>query len=119
MIRALLANGAPALSIDLSTATTTVLGVIGGGLIAVVWYFLRREFARNDEAHRDLRADIRAVATDVKAVETDVKQLLAGQGRIEGALGVLIGERAAGGSAGASPPAGAPFYDTSRPEGRH
>ena len=40
-------------------------------LFGIIAWFLRREITRNDDAHRELRAD-------VKVVETDVKKLLAG-----------------------------------------
>ena len=66
----LAANAAPSISIELGAAVAWLLGalVILFGIIA---WFLRREITRNDDAHRELRADI-------KVVETDVKELLAG-----------------------------------------
>ena len=62
-------------------------------LIAIIGFFLHRELKANDQAHRDLRGDIKTVDTnlrgdiktvdtnlrgDIKAVEADVKKLLAG-----------------------------------------
>lgn len=53
-----------------SAATTVVLGIIAG-LLAVIAYFLNREMKNNDQAHRELRAD-------VETVESDIEKLLAG-----------------------------------------
>ena len=64
----------------------TILLAAIGILSEVVAYFLRRELKSNDAAHR-------ALTGDVKTVESDVKKLLAGQGRIEGALNALLHQR--------------------------
>ena len=69
---------APAITSELSAATTAVLGIIAV-LFTVIAYFLRRELNANDAAHTELRGD--------------VKKLLAGQGRIEGTLEILTGRR--------------------------
>ena len=66
----LAANAAPAISIELGAAVAWLLGALVV-LFGVIAWFLRREITRNDDAHRELRADI-------KVVETDVKKLLAG-----------------------------------------
>ena len=66
----LAANVAPSISIELGAAVAWLLGALVF-LFGVIAWFLRRELTRNDEAHRELRADI-------KVVETDVKKLLAG-----------------------------------------
>ncbi len=66
----LVANAAPSISIELGAAVAWLLGVLVV-LFGIIAWFLRREVTRNDEAHRELRAD-------VKVVETDVKKLLAG-----------------------------------------
>ena len=60
---------------------TGLLGAIALLIGAVVW-FLRRELAKNDKAHAELRGDIRIV-------ETDIKKLLEGLGRVEGTLNKL------------------------------
>ena len=86
------AQAAPAVTIELPAAVSAAAWVITvllagiGVLSGVAAYFLRRELASNDAAHRELKADIRTV-------ETDVKKLLAGQGRIEGALNALLNQR--------------------------
>jgi len=64
------AAAAPPITIQLPTATTVVLSIIAG-LLAVIAYFLNRELKNNDQAHRELRAD-------VETVESDVEKLLAG-----------------------------------------
>ncbi len=66
----LVANAAPSISIELGAAVSWLLGALVV-LFGIIAWFLRREITRNDEAHRELRAD-------VKVVETDVKKLLAG-----------------------------------------
>jgi len=66
----LAANAVPSISIELGAAVTWLLGALVV-LFGIIAWFLRREITRNDEAHRELRADI-------KVVETDVKKLLAG-----------------------------------------
>ncbi len=66
----LAANVAPSISIEIGAAIAWLLGALVV-LFGIIAWFLRREIARNDEAHRELRAD-------VKVVETDVKKLLAG-----------------------------------------
>ena len=66
----LLANAAPSISVELGAAVAWLLGALVV-LFGIIAWFLRREITRNDEAHRELRAD-------VKVVETDVKKLLAG-----------------------------------------
>ena len=86
------AQAAPRITIELPTAVSAAAWVItallaGIGILSgVVAYFLRRELKSNDAAHRELTGDI-------KTVETDVKKLLAGQGRIEGALNTLLSQR--------------------------
>ena len=77
------ASVAPPITIELPTAVSVAAWVIAALLGIVVW-FLRREVKNNDEAHTELRGD--------------VKKLLEGQGRIEGALGVLTSRRTATGS---------------------
>ncbi len=71
----------PTITIELPTALTWVAGSIAA-LIAIIGFFLHRELKANDQAHRDLRGDIKTVDTnlrgDIKAVEADVKKLLAG-----------------------------------------
>ena len=49
----------------------TALAAVSTGLLGVVVWFLHREIKNNDEAHRQLRGDI-------KTVESDVKKLLEG-----------------------------------------
>ncbi len=66
----LLANAAPSISVELGAAVAWLLGALVV-LFGIIAWFLRREITRNDDAHRELRAD-------VKVVETDVKKLLAG-----------------------------------------
>ena len=66
----LVVNAAPTISIELGAAVAWLLGALVV-LFGVIAWFLRREITRNDDAHRELRADI-------KVVETDVKKLLAG-----------------------------------------
>ena len=86
------AQAAPPITIELPTAVSAAAWVItallaGIGILSgVVAYFLRRELKSNDAAHRELTGDI-------KTVESDVKKLLAGQGRIEGALNALLNQR--------------------------
>lgn len=86
------AQAAPPITIELPTAVAAAAWVVtvllaGIGILSgVVAYFLRREIKSNDAAHRELR-------DDVKTVESDVKKLLAGQGRIEGALDTLLNQR--------------------------
>ena len=86
------ALSAPPITIELPTAVSAAAWVITVLLAAivvlsgVVAYFLRRELKSNDAALRELTGDIRTV-------ETDVKKLLAGQGRIEGALNTLLSQR--------------------------
>ena len=86
------AQAAPLITIELPTAVSaaawmiTILLAAIGILSGVVAYFLRRELKSNDAAHR-------ALTGDVKTVESDVKKLLAGQGRIEGALNALLNQR--------------------------
>ena len=88
----LIAAQAAPITIELPTAVsaaawvTTVLLSGIAILSGVVAYFLRRELKSNDAAHRELQGD-------VKKVESDVKKLLAGQGRIEGALNTLLNQR--------------------------
>jgi len=48
----------PSITIQLPTAMTWVLACIGV-LLAIIAYFLRRELNSNDEAHRELRADVK------------------------------------------------------------
>ena len=66
----LVANAAPTISIELGAAVAWLLGALVV-LFGVIAWFLGREITRNDDAHRELRADI-------KVVETHVKKLLAG-----------------------------------------
>lgn len=88
----LIAAQAVPITIELPTAVSAAAWVItvllaGIGILSgVVAYFLRRELRSNDAAHRELGGDIKAVASDVK-------KLLAGQGRIEGALNTLLNQR--------------------------
>ncbi len=72
------ASAAPPITVGLPAAVSAAAWVIAGLLALVVW-FLRREIRNNDAAHTELRGD--------------VKRLLEGQGRIEGALGVLTAQR--------------------------
>ena len=60
----------PTITIELPTALTWVAGLIAA-LIAVIGFFLHRELKANDQAHTDLRGDI-------KTIESDVKKLLSG-----------------------------------------
>ena len=69
---------APPITIELPAAVSVAAWAIAALLGIVVW-FQRREVKNNDEAHTELRGD--------------VKKLLEGQGRIEGALGVLTSRR--------------------------
>ena len=63
------AQTAPSITIQLPTAMTWVLASIGV-LLAVIAYFLRRELNSNDEAHRELRADVkRLLSGDVAWVK--------------------------------------------------
>ena len=84
------ANAAPVLSIELSTVVSvaaiiiTILLALLSAMAGLGLLGLRREITRNDEAHRELRSDI-------KAVEADVQKLLAGQARIEGLLEGMAG----------------------------
>ena len=86
------AQAAPPITIELPTAVAAAAWVITillaaiGILAGVVAYFLRRELKSNDAAHR-------ALTGDVKTVESDIRRLLAGQGRIEGALNALLNQR--------------------------
>ena len=66
----LVANAAPAISVELGAAVAWLLGVIVV-LLGIIAWFLRREITNNDKAHKELRSD-------VKAVESDVKKLLVG-----------------------------------------
>lgn len=75
-------TAAPPVTIELPTAISVAAWAIAALLGIVVW-FLRREVGNNDQAHGALRGD--------------VEKLLEGQGRIEGALGVLTGRRAGDG----------------------
>lgn len=76
---------APAIVIELPAVLTAMVGVIAA-LLAFIGFFLHRELRANDQAHKDLRGDI-------QRLDVAVKQLLSAVGRIEGALGVLIGRR--------------------------
>ena len=71
----------PTITIELSSAVTWMLGLIAT-LIAIIGFFLHRELKANDQAHRDLRGDIKSVDTnlhsDIKSVDSEVKKLLAG-----------------------------------------
>lgn len=91
-----LVQTAPSIVIELPAALTAMVGLIAA-LIALIAFLLRRELKANDQAHKGLRDDIKTVDTnlraDIRTVESDVKKLLEGQGRIEGALGILIGQR--------------------------
>ena len=86
------AQAASPVAIELPTAVSAAAWVItaplaGIGILSgVVAYLLRRELKSNDAAHRELTGDI-------ETVESDVKKLLAGQGRIEGALNALLNQR--------------------------
>ena len=73
----LVANAAPAISIELGAAVAWLLGAIVV-LLGIIAWFLRREITNNDQAHKQLRSDVKAVESDVKRVESDVKRLLAG-----------------------------------------
>ena len=73
----LVANAAPAISVELGAAVAWLLGVIVV-LLGIIAWFLRREIANNDQAHKELRSDVKRVESDVKRVESDVKRLLAG-----------------------------------------
>ena len=72
----LAAQAAP-ITIELPTAVSAAAWVGAvllagiGALAGLCAWFLRREIKNNDEAHRELRAD-------VKTVESDVKKLLEG-----------------------------------------
>lgn len=75
------ATAVPSITIELSTGVTVVLSIIAA-LIAVIAFFLARELKANDQAHKDLRGDIKTVDTnlrgDIKALDSDVKKLLSG-----------------------------------------
>ena len=58
---------APAISIELPTAVSAAAWIVAALLGIIVW-FLRREIGNNNEAHAELRGD--------------VKKLLEGQGRL-------------------------------------
>ena len=92
MILDLLATAVPSITIELSTGVTVVLSIIAA-LLAVIAFFLARELKANDQAHKDLRGDIKTVDTnlrgdiktvdtnlrgDIKALDSDVKKLLSG-----------------------------------------
>ena len=72
----LAAQTAP-ITIELPTAVSVAAWIIAflaaaiGVLSGVVAWFLRRELKSNDDAHRELKAD-------VKTVESDIKKLLSG-----------------------------------------
>ncbi len=99
------ASAVPALSIELSTvvsAAAIAITVPLRGMAGLALQVLRREITHNDEAHRELKAEIadarqgaegghQAVEADVKAVEVNVALLLAGQARIEGLLEGMVG----------------------------
>ena len=72
------AQAAP-ITIELSSAVSWTLGIIAA-LLGVIAWFLRRAMKNNDAAHAEMRKD--------------TKTLLGAVGRIEGALGVLTGQRA-------------------------
>ena len=100
----LVANAAPALSIALPTVVAitslviTVLLALIAVMVGLAAWAGKREIARNDDAHRDLRASIdtsrRELRSDIKVVEADVKRLLTSQARIEATLATWAGKRA-------------------------
>ena len=100
----LVANAVPALSIELSTVVSiaaiviTILLALLTFMVALAGWTGKREIARNDEAHRDLKASIdtsrRELRADVKGIEGDVKRLLEGQARMEATLDAQITRRA-------------------------
>lgn len=60
----------PTITIGIPAVVAWVVGAFGA-LIAIIGYFLHRELKANDQAHKDLRSDI-------KTIDSDVKKLLAG-----------------------------------------
>ena len=121
----LVASAVPALSIELPTIVS-IAAVIITILLALLTFMVglagwagRREIARNDEAHRDLKASIdtsrrelradlkgvegevkrlldmsrRELRADVKGVEGEVKRLLEGQARMEATIAAQSGRR--------------------------
>ena len=96
------ANAAPSISIELGAAVAWLLGALVV-LFGIIAWFLRREITRNDEGHRELRADIKVVETDVKKLLSgDVPWVAAIDSRLAG-LGALMSRRtpARGGEEGA------------------
>ena len=91
-----LANAGPAFSIELSTVVSiaavliTILLALLTLMVGLAGWTGKREIARNDEAHRDLKASIdtsrRELRADVKGIEGDVKRLLEGQARMEATM---------------------------------
>lgn len=96
----LVANAVPALSIELPTIVSiaaviiTILLALLTFMVGLAGWIGRREIARNDEAHRDLKASIdtsrRELRADVKGIEGDVKRLLEGQARMEATIAALV-----------------------------
>ena len=99
----LVANAVPALSIELPTIVSiaaviiTILLALLTFMVGLAGWIGRREIARNDEAHRELKASIdtsrRELRADVKGVEGDVKRLLEGQARMEATIAAQSGRR--------------------------
>ena len=95
----LVANAVPALSIELPTIVSiaaiiiTILLALLTFMVGLAGWTGKREIARNDEAHRDLKASIdmsrRELRADLKGVEGDVKRLLEGQARMEATIAAL------------------------------
>ena len=100
----LVANAVPALSIELPTVVSiaaiviTVLLALIAIMVGLAGWAGKREIARNDDAHRDLKASIEAsrqeLRADVKVVEGEVKRLLEGQARIEATIAAQTGRGA-------------------------
>lgn len=81
MIMQLVATATP-VTIELPTAVSVAAWVVAalfaviGALFAVIVWFLRREIRNNDEAHKDLRADVKKLlAGDVAWVRSLLERL--------------------------------------------
>ena len=90
------ANAVPALSIELPTIVSiaaiiiTVLLALVVLMVGLAGWAGKREIARNDDAHRDLKESIEAsrqeIRAEVKGIDGEVKLLLQGQARIEATI---------------------------------
>lgn len=81
MIMQLVATATP-VTIELPTAVSVAAWVVAalfaviGALFAVIVWFLRREIRNNDEAHKELRADVKKLlAGDVAWVRSLLERL--------------------------------------------